>query len=101
MILHGMITGVVTDRREAVIRLRVRGPAGQDFSSAACVMPLNHYETEQGYCPPVHRRGALTKATSTWRRSSYGTTWFEQVPFPACDAENIDLDNPESLAFAF
>ena len=56
--LHGMITGVVTDRREAVIRLRVRGPAGQDFSSAACVMPLNHYETEQGYCPPVHRRGA-------------------------------------------
>ena len=24
-----MITGVVTDRREAVVRLRVRGPAGQ------------------------------------------------------------------------
>jgi len=32
MILHGMITGVVTDRREAVIRLRVRGPAGNTLA---------------------------------------------------------------------
>lgn len=29
------------------------------------------------------------------RRSS------NRLPFPACDAENIDLVNPESLAFAF
>ena len=30
--LHGMITGIVTDRREAVIRLRVRGPAGKTLA---------------------------------------------------------------------
>jgi len=32
-----MITGVVTDRREAVIRLRVRGPAGQDQEIEAII----------------------------------------------------------------
>jgi len=32
-----MITGVVTERREAVIRLRVRGPAGQDQEIEATI----------------------------------------------------------------
>lgn len=32
-----MIIGVVTDRREAVIRLRVRGPAGQDQEIEAVI----------------------------------------------------------------
>jgi clan AA aspartic protease len=32
-----MITGVVTDRREAVIRLRVHGPAGQDQEIEAII----------------------------------------------------------------
>jgi clan AA aspartic protease len=32
-----MITGAVTDRREAVIRLKVRGPAGQDQEIEAVV----------------------------------------------------------------
>ncbi len=32
-----MITGVVTHRREAVIRLRVRGPAGQDQEIEAII----------------------------------------------------------------
>ena len=32
-----MITGVVTDRLEAVIRLRVRGPAGQDQEIEAII----------------------------------------------------------------
>jgi clan AA aspartic protease len=32
-----MITGVVTDRREAVIPLRVRGPAGQDQDIEAII----------------------------------------------------------------
>jgi clan AA aspartic protease len=32
-----MITGVVTDRREAVIHLRVRGPAGQDQEIEAII----------------------------------------------------------------
>ena len=32
-----MITGVVTDRREAFIRLRVRGPAGQDQEIEAVI----------------------------------------------------------------
>lgn len=32
-----MITGVVTDRREAIVRLRVRGPAGQDQEIEAVI----------------------------------------------------------------
>jgi clan AA aspartic protease len=36
-ITGGMIIGVVTDRREAVIRLRVHGPAGQDQEIEAII----------------------------------------------------------------
>lgn len=32
-----MITGIVTDRREAVIRLKVRGPTGQDQEIEAII----------------------------------------------------------------
>ena len=32
-----MISGVVTDRREAVVRLRMHGPAGQDQEIEAVI----------------------------------------------------------------